>query len=97
MAAAQDFSKSCMQYISMNLPESARASINHKELLKKFTDSFTEHFETDFCKRRLTANKIVNGTSRHSDETGDCNSETEDGSPKMYHKPFFRRYDTFHM
>lgn len=90
VAAAQDFSKSCMQYITMNMPESARAAVNHKELLRKFTDSFAEHFEADFCKRRLT-NKVVNGVSRHPEETGDCGSEVEEGSPKMYHKPFFRR------
>lgn len=95
VAAAQDFSKSCMQYISMNMPESARAAVNHKELLKKFTESFAEHFETDFCKRRLANNKVVNGVSRHTEETNDCNSEIEDGSPKMYHKPFFRRYALF--
>lgn len=88
-AAAQDFSKSCIQFISVNLSESARANISYKDFLKKFTECFTEQFEIDFCKRR--SHKLVNGTTRHSDDLNDCISENGDISPKLNHKPFFRR------
>lgn len=92
-AAAQDFSRSCARYIAMNLPENARATVTHRDFLKKFVDAFTEHFEADYCRRRQTG-KCVNGVGgRHSaDEVSDgANSEVEDGSPKLAHKPFFRR------
>ncbi|XP_044261143.1 SH2B adapter protein 1 isoform X1 [Tribolium madens] len=85
--AAQDFSKSCIQFMSLNLSESAKATITYKDFLKKFLDTFTEHFETDFNKRKSQINKIPNGASRIVDDI----SEPEEGSPKMPHKPFFRR------
>lgn len=89
-AAAQDFSKSCLQFISMNLNENTRASLTHKDFLRKFLDVFTERFEIDYCQRRLQAQKITNGTGRHSDNERDSDEEGA-GSPKMPHKPFFRR------
>ncbi|XP_023030451.1 SH2B adapter-like protein Lnk isoform X1 [Leptinotarsa decemlineata] len=87
-AAAQDFSKSCMQYMNMNLPESIKSTITHKEFLKKFMESFTEQFEMDFNRRRMNNTKISNGLgTRNETEIQD----NEEGSPKMPHKPFFRR------
>ena len=86
--AAQDFSKSCIQFMSLNLSETAKATITYKDFLKKFIDTFSEHFETDFNKRKSQTNKVVNGASRLEDDT----SENEEGSPKMQQKPFFRRY-----
>ena len=64
--------------MSLNLSETAKATITYKDFLKKFIDTFSEHFETDF----------INGASRLEDDT----SENEEGSPKMQQKPFFRRY-----
>lgn len=92
-AAAQDFSRSCVRYIAVNLPENARATVSHRDFLKKFVEAFSEHFEADFCRRRQSG-KCVNGVgSRHSNEevSDGANSEAEDGSPKLAHKPFFRR------
>lgn len=86
--AAQDFSKSCGQFMALNLPEAAKATVTYKDFLKKFLDAFTEHFEVDFNKRKQQGSKVINGASRLEEET----SETEEGSPKMHHKPFFRRY-----
>lgn len=90
-AAAQDFSKSCVQYISRTLHESMRATLGHKEFLRKFVDCFSEQFEKDFCKRRLAQanSKVVNGTS--NEEPNDV-SDIEEGSPKMHHKHFLRRW-----
>lgn len=87
-AAAQDFSKSCMQYLNINLPENS-APVTYKDFVKKYVEAFTEQFEIDFNKRRLQNTKITNGVGSKSDED---NVDTEDGSPKMHHKPFFRRF-----
>lgn len=87
-ASAQDFSKSCMRYLDIHLPENT-ASVTYKDFLKKYVDSFTEQFEIDFNKRRLQNTKITNGVGSKNEEDI---PETEDGSPKMYHKPFFRRF-----
>ncbi|GJQ85067.1 hypothetical protein Trydic_g3724 [Trypoxylus dichotomus] len=93
IVAAQDFSKSCVQYISRTLHESTRATIGHRDFLRKFIDCFSEQFEKDFCKRRLTqstsATKVVNGTN--NDDLNDT-SDIEEGSPKMHHKHFLRRF-----
>ncbi|XP_018321637.1 SH2B adapter protein 2 [Agrilus planipennis] len=88
-AAAHDFSKSCAHFISMNLPENARATVSHKDFLKKFVECFNEQFEVNFNKRKLQNSKVANGNTRPPDEG--FTSETEDGSPKFHHKPFFRR------
>lgn len=89
-AAAQDFSKSCVQYISRTLHENTRATIGHKDFLRKFVECFSEQFEKDFCKRRLTHQgaKVVNGTN--NEDLNDA-SDIEEGSPKMHHKHFLRR------
>lgn len=87
-AAAQDFSKSCMQFINMNLSENNRSTITDKEFLKKYIDCFTEQFEMDFNKRKLHNTKISNGVSSRSEEDA---FENEEVSPKLQHKPFFRR------
>ncbi|KAK4878473.1 hypothetical protein RN001_010979 [Aquatica leii] len=89
--AAQDFSKSCFQFISVNLSDNARSNLSHKDFLKKFTECFNEQFELDFIKRKLHGHKLINGTTRHIEETNDCISENGETSPKLNHKPFFRR------
>lgn len=89
--AAQDFAKACVQYVSVNLPENARANITHKDFLRKFIDSFTEQFEIDFCKRRLNSTKLLNGTSRTSEELSDYSEEIESPKIQSHPKPFFRR------
>ncbi|XP_076254693.1 SH2B adapter-like protein Lnk isoform X2 [Rhynchophorus ferrugineus] len=89
VVAAQDFSRSCNQYINMNLPENTRNLVNHKDLLKKFIECFTEEFEKDFTRRRLGGTKVLNGVKTSTNED---NFEVDDGSPKMSHKPFFRSF-----
>lgn len=92
IVAAQDFSRSCNQYINMNVPENTRNLVNHKDLLKKFIECFTEEFEKDFTRRRLGGTKVLNGVKTSTNED---NFEVDDGSPKMSHKPFFRRSDLY--
>ncbi|XP_019773047.1 SH2B adapter protein 1 isoform X2 [Dendroctonus ponderosae] len=88
VAAAQDFSKSCHNYINMCLPESTRNLVNHKDLMKKFIELFSEEFDRDFNRKRLGGNKCINGLTGISI---DDSFDAEEGSPKMSHKPFFRR------
>lgn len=88
-AAAHDFSKSCMQYMNACFPENI-GHVTYRDFLKKYVESFTEHFEIDFNKRRLHNAKISNGlVAKNEDENADG---IDDGSPKMQHKPFFRRF-----
>lgn len=86
-AAAQDFSKSCAHFIAHNLNEHNKNLLTHKDFLRKFIESFSEQFEVDYNRRKIQGSKSVNGSIKHEE-----NSENEEGSPKMQHKPFFRRY-----
>lgn len=95
-AAAQNFARACVHFMSVSLSETARSTITHKDFLKKFLDYFSDHFEKEFCRRRLqTASgaKVLNGThvsSSVEQELSDY-SEQETDSPLVHHKPFFRR------
>ncbi|XP_066148807.1 SH2B adapter protein 2 [Euwallacea fornicatus] len=89
VAAAQDFSKSCHNYINMCLPDNARNLVNHKDLMKKFVEYFSEEFDRDFNRRKLGTSKFANGVGGTTTEDS---FDAEDGSPKMSHKPFFRRF-----
>lgn len=83
--AAQDFARACLQYV--NSTESTHPAVSHKDLLKKFVECFSEHFEADFCKMKIQQ-KVPNGTHGLHDES-DYSEDAE--SPKTQHKPFFRR------
>ncbi|XP_049824973.1 SH2B adapter protein 1 isoform X2 [Aethina tumida] len=85
-ASALDFSKSCTQFLALNLSENARAALTHKDFLRRYIECFSEQFEIDFTKRKQSGGK-TNGMVR-IEENAD---NSEDGSPKMQHKPFFRR------
>lgn len=89
IAAAQDFAKSCSQFLA-GLPEATRPNVTAKELAKSYVDVFTDTFETDFRKRRNLPARIGNGVVRYAEE--ECVSENGETSPKLQHKPFFRRY-----
>lgn len=86
--AAQDFAKACLQCLQPgpNDPPN-RSQTNHKDLLKKFVDCFSEHFELEIGKLK-TLHKLPNGTHTGHDES---DYSEENDSPKTQHKPFFRR------
>lgn len=52
-AAASDFAKSCVHYVNTNLPENVRATVSHRDFMRKFIECFSEHFETEFSRRRI--------------------------------------------
>lgn len=85
-AASADFARSCVHYITTNLPESARQTVSHRDFMRRFVECFQEHFEHDFHRRRMQC-KTGNGTVVL--EESDYSEDTD--SPKTNHKPFFRR------
>lgn len=86
-AASADFARSCVHYVTNNLPESARQTVSHRDFMRRFIEVFQEHFEHDFYRRRMQS-KTGNGTAMVLEES-DYSEETD--SPKTNHKPFFRR------
>ncbi|KAL9888448.1 SH2B adapter-like protein Lnk isoform 1-T4 [Glossina fuscipes fuscipes] len=78
--AAADFAKACINFINGNLtPEEAR-NLSYRNFGQKFVDSFAEHYETEFFRRR---NNLKSGNA--------ALDESEHDSPKIFHKAFFRR------
>lgn len=51
-AAASDFAKSCVHYINKNLPENVRATVSHREFMVRFVECFSDHFDSEFSRRR---------------------------------------------
>ncbi|XP_053691298.1 SH2B adapter protein 2 [Sabethes cyaneus] len=86
-AASADFARSCVNYVTNNLPESARHTVSHRDFMRRFIECFQEHFEHEFYRRRMQ-NKTGNGTAMVLEES-DYSEDTD--SPKTNHKPFFRR------
>lgn len=101
-SAAVDFAKAFTSYVNSHVPESARSTVSTKDFLKKFIECFEEHFEGEFCKKTFK-DKVPNGSivsttgslSQNSaihDEFSDYSEQEPDlPSPKVQHKPFFRR------
>lgn len=52
-ASASDFAKAFCTYVSLNLPERARSNLSHRDFLRKFVESFCEHFETEYLRRTV--------------------------------------------
>lgn len=59
-ASASDFAKAFCTYVSLNLPESAISTLSHRDFLRKFIDTFCEHFEVEYLRRsaRFVANNF---------------------------------------
>ncbi|XP_031631928.1 SH2B adapter protein 2 isoform X2 [Contarinia nasturtii] len=86
-AAAADFAKSCVHYINTNLPGNVQISASHTDFMKRFIECFSEHFETEFSRRRLSHQK-PNGTVNSIDEDAERIDHVDAPKPS---KPFFRR------
>ena len=52
-ASASDFAKAFCTYVSLNLPESARSNLSYRDFLRKFIESFCEHFESEYLRRTI--------------------------------------------
>lgn len=58
-ASASDFAKAFCTYVSLNLPESARSNLSHRDFLRKFVESFCEHFESEYLRRTVRSAVII--------------------------------------
>lgn len=58
-ASASDFAKAFCTYVSLNLPESARSNLSHRDFLRKFVESFCEHFESEYLRRTIRSVPIL--------------------------------------
>lgn len=52
-ASASDFAKAFCTYVNLNLPESARTDLPHRDFLTKFLESFREHFENEYLRQSV--------------------------------------------
>ncbi|XP_016839350.1 SH2B adapter protein 1 [Nasonia vitripennis] len=50
-AAAADFAKAFCTYVNLDLTESARASLSYRDFLRKFVETFCDHFEAEYVRR----------------------------------------------
>ncbi|XP_029031941.1 SH2B adapter protein 1 isoform X1 [Osmia bicornis bicornis] len=63
-ASASDFAKAFCTYVSLNLPESARSNLSHRDFLRKFVESFCEHFESEYLRRTIRSPSLYD--TRHT-------------------------------
>ncbi|XP_065360332.1 SH2B adapter protein 2 [Calliphora vicina] len=80
--AAADFAKACINYINGSFTAEEARNLSHRNFGQKFLESFAEHYEKEFFRRRNNL-KVGNGTIEESDYSEE--------SPKIFHKAFFRR------
>lgn len=66
-----------------------QVTATHTDFLKRFVDCFSEHFESEFSRRRLSHPKPSNGTITSTEEESIDYTDHSD-VPKPT-KPFFRR------
>ncbi|XP_055374222.1 SH2B adapter protein 2 isoform X2 [Condylostylus longicornis] len=86
-ASASDFAKSCLQYTNTNMSSDIKDQITHGDFMKKFLEFFEEHFESEYI-RRKNSQKLSNGATTLYEENDFVENTA---SPKLFHKPFFRR------
>lgn len=72
-ASASDFAKAFCTYVSLNLPESARSTLSHRDFLRKFVDTFCEHFESEYL-RRSARSPSFHDTRRTTNSTSQNNN-----------------------
>ncbi|XP_033211481.1 SH2B adapter protein 1 isoform X2 [Belonocnema kinseyi] len=74
-ASASDFAKAFCTYVSLNLPESARATLSHRDFLRKFVETFCEHFETEYLRRSARSSSTCEARTPTVNE-GNTNNTT---------------------
>lgn len=104
-AAATEFAKAFSSYIGVNLPDGSRPTVAYKDFVCKFVDCFVEHFDIEYSRKNLLRSRIPNGnvlppgpsnhnslrTHSHEEFSDYSEHEADSPSPKVHHKPFFRR------
>ncbi|XP_015592919.1 SH2B adapter protein 1 isoform X2 [Cephus cinctus] len=81
-AAASDFAKAFCTYVSLNLPESARATLSHRDFLRKFVETFCDHFESEYLRRSARSPSFYD--PRHSTNNDrEANSSNQNNRPPV--------------
>ncbi|XP_014480390.1 PREDICTED: SH2B adapter protein 1 isoform X2 [Dinoponera quadriceps] len=72
-ASASDFAKAFCAYVSLNLPESARTNLSHRDFLRKFVESFCEHFESEYLRHSVRSPPSHDGKSAAANDVNPAN------------------------
>ncbi|KAH8311612.1 hypothetical protein KR044_007224 [Drosophila immigrans] len=91
--AATDFAKACINYINGNLPPEEARNIPHRSFALKFVESFLEHYDTEFFRRRSNLKTGV-GSSLFGGEGGaggDSFDTEEHEVSRLFPKSLLRR------
>ncbi|XP_061393657.1 SH2B adapter protein 2 [Musca vetustissima] len=80
--AAADFAKACICFINGGLSPDEARNLTFRNFGQKFIDSFAEHYEKEFLRRRSNL-KVGNGVLEEPEYTEE--------QPKIFPKTFFRR------
>ncbi|KAL0106967.1 hypothetical protein PUN28_015469 [Cardiocondyla obscurior] len=67
-ASASDFAKAFCAYVSLNLPESTRANLSHRDFLRQFVVIFCEHFESEYLRQSVRSLSLHDTRSVISNE-----------------------------
>lgn len=67
-ASASDFAKAFCTYLSLNLPESTRSNLSHRDFLAKFVESFCVHFESEYLRRTVRSPSLYDASHTGTNE-----------------------------
>ncbi|XP_030373681.1 SH2B adapter protein 1 isoform X2 [Scaptodrosophila lebanonensis] len=85
--AASEFAKASITYINGNLPPEEARSIPHRSFAQKFMESFSEHYDTEFFRRR--SNLKIGIGSLFNEGSGEFDEEQE--VSRLFPKSLLRR------
>lgn len=90
-AAACDFAKACINYINGNLPPEEARNIPHRSFAVKFVECFSDHYDTEFFRRRSNLKTGIGSLFENSGGSGaDFDTEEHEVS-RLFPKSLLRR------
>lgn len=91
-AAASDFAKACINYINGNLPPEEARNIPHRSFALKFVECFSDHYDTEFFRRRSNLKTGIGSLFENSGGSGaDFDNEHEHEVSRLFPKSLLRR------
>ncbi|XP_064549255.1 SH2B adapter protein 2 isoform X1 [Drosophila montana] len=90
--AASDFAKACINYINGNLPPEVARSIPHRSFAVKFVEYFSEHYDTEFFRRRSNLKTDIGSLFCEGGGDGGGGFDTEEHEvSRLFPKSLLRR------